>query len=106
VHTDTDTDSRTALPADDACSRPATIHPRGRRPHESAGPEVAILGLAVIAAAMLLGSACSDDDGTGVPVPALEIRTATGGTELDPDGYTVTVDGGAARPIGLTDTLF
>lgn len=65
-----------------------------------------ILGLAVIAAAMLLGSACSDDDGTGVPAPALEIRTATGGTELDPDGYTVTVDGGAARPIGLTDTLF
>ncbi len=38
-------------------------------------------------------------------MPALEIRTATSGTAPDPDGYTVAVDGGTPRPIGVTDTL-
>jgi hypothetical protein len=35
----------------------------------------------------------------------LEVVTATGGTELDPDGYTVSLDGGQPAPIGITATL-
>jgi len=55
-----------------------------------------------LAAAIL--AACGSGD-TGVQVPALEIRTTTAGTELDPDGYSVTIDGGPGKPMGLVDSL-
>lgn len=63
------------------------------------------VGLVPLAALLLVTVSCGDDGGGGVAVPALEIRTTTSGTELDPDGYAVTVDGGEARPIGIVDTL-
>lgn len=52
----------------------------------------------------LLAGACGDSD-TGVDVPDLQVRTATSGTELDPDGYLLSVDGDAGRAVGVTDTL-
>src|SRR5689334_1820018 len=52
-----------------------------------------------------LAAGCGPGDGQGVDVPALVIRTATTGTELDPDGYQVTVDGGAPQAMGLADSL-
>jgi Tol biopolymer transport system component len=58
---------------------------------------------AALAAALVAG--CGSGD-AGVDVPALEIRTATSGTELDPDGYGVTIDADPARAIGLVDSLF
>jgi hypothetical protein len=41
---------------------------------------------------------CSDS-GTGVEVPALQITASTTGSDLDPDGYAVTVDGGGRQTI-------
>jgi Tol biopolymer transport system component len=52
-----------------------------------------------------IGAGCGSGDGQGVDVPALEIRTTTTGTELDPDGYQVSVDGGSPQAIGLVDSL-
>jgi hypothetical protein len=47
---------------------------------------------------------CGDND-TGVQVPELEVTTSTSGTDLDPDGYSVSIDGDPGRAIGITDTL-
>jgi hypothetical protein len=38
-------------------------------------------------------------------VPALTITTTTSGVELDPDGYTIQIDGHAAGPVGVQATL-
>ena len=66
-------------------------------------PAIRHLGVPLLA---LLAVACGDGDGdTGVGVPSLEVRTSTEGTEPDADGYTVVVDGGTPRPIGITDTI-
>jgi hypothetical protein len=43
--------------------------------------------------------------GTDVVVPSLSITTSTNGVELDPDGYSLMVDGAQAQPIGLAATL-
>jgi hypothetical protein len=44
---------------------------------------------------------------TPVPPPAgnLSIRTSTTGVNLDPDGYTVTLDGGTSSPIGINASV-
>jgi hypothetical protein len=44
-------------------------------------------------------------DGTGLQDPALRIRTATSGVELDPNGYSVAIDGETGRPIGVNASL-
>lgn len=44
-------------------------------------------------------------DGTGLEAPALRVRTATSGIELDPNGYSVTIDGGTGRPIDVNASL-
>jgi TolB protein len=38
-------------------------------------------------------------------VGTLEVVTDTSGDDVDPDGYTVTVDGGAGSAVGIIDTL-
>jgi hypothetical protein len=43
--------------------------------------------------------------GTDITLPSLTITTATGGVELDADGYSVAVDGGSPRAIGLDATV-
>jgi Tol biopolymer transport system component len=39
------------------------------------------------------------------PAASIELTTATTGFSLDPDGYAVSLDGGAAQPIGVNATL-
>ena len=46
---------------------------------------------------VLLG--CSGSDGAGLEVPSLRVRTSTTGVELDPNGYSVSVDGAPGRLI-------
>ncbi len=41
----------------------------------------------------------------GPTTGTLQVTTSTGGADLDTDGYTVTVDGGTAQPIGPNATL-
>ena len=51
-----------------------------------------------------LALACGEG-GTDVVLPSLRVTTATTGVELDPDGYGIAVDGGAALSIGLDATV-
>ncbi|MGZ5384770.1 MAG: hypothetical protein ACXWH0_12380 [Acidimicrobiia bacterium] len=59
----------------------------------------------VLWAVPLVGLACAGDGSTDVVLPPLRITTATSGLEIDSDGYTVSIDGQAARAIGLNTTL-
>ncbi len=43
--------------------------------------------------------------GTDVVLPSLSVSTTTSGVELDPDGYSLVVDGGQGPAIGLDATL-
>lgn len=45
------------------------------------------------------------DPSSAPQVGALTVTTATSGADLDPDGYTVAVDGGAAQPIAINGTV-
>jgi hypothetical protein len=45
------------------------------------------------------------DSGTGVEVPALQITTSTTGSDLDPDGYAVTIGGGGSQTIAANGSL-
>lgn len=50
--------------------------------------------------------ACGGEPPTDVPaLSTLVLRTETTGEDLDPDGYTIQLDGQAPRPIGLNDSL-
>lgn len=49
-----------------------------------------------------------DDDGGGGTDPqggVLTVATATSGSSLDPDGYSVTLDGGSGRTVGVTSEV-
>ncbi|HJR15718.1 MAG TPA: hypothetical protein VJ808_02610, partial [Gemmatimonadales bacterium] len=63
------------------------------------------LGQLILWAAPLLVLACGGEGGTDVILPTLRITTATSGVELDPDGYTVSIDGQTARSTGTNSTL-
>jgi hypothetical protein len=52
----------------------------------------------------MAAAACSDNNG-GVEVPDLQVTTSTSGTDLDPDGYSLSIDGDPGRAVGVTDTL-
>ena len=56
-------------------------------------------------AAALAACSGSGDGSTNVDVPPLQIRTATSGTPIDPDGYSATIDAGAPMAIGVNDTV-
>jgi hypothetical protein len=56
-------------------------------------------------AAPLTWLGCGGGGGTDVVLPSLSVTTATGGVELDSDGYTLAVDGAGARPIGPAATV-
>ena len=58
------------------------------------------------AAALCLATvACGSDNGNGGPTApvtgAIDVTTSTAGSTLDPDGYTVTVDGSQDQSIGV-----
>src|SRR5439155_24168570 len=60
----------------------------------------------VVTVAVAVGSACRDATNpragadVTLSVGSLIVSTSTTGTALDPDGYTVTVDGTQSQPIG------
>src|SRR6266480_4807134 len=67
--------------------------------------------LVAAAATQLVATACNDSQGPRpdasllppLPLPGvatLAVSTSTSGSDLDPDGYTVTVDGGTSQSIG------
>src|SRR5437773_7572271 len=67
--------------------------------------------LVAAAATQLVATACNDSQGPqpdasllpSLPLPGLAtlvVSTSTSGSSLDPDGYTVTVDGGSSQSIG------
>jgi hypothetical protein len=43
--------------------------------------------------------------GTDVVVPALSVTTSTSGVEVDPDGYSISVDGAQQAAIGVNETV-
>ena len=59
-----------------------------------------ILWTTILAAPLACG-----EGGTDVVLPSLRITAATSGLELDPDGYTVSIDGQAPLAIGVSGTL-
>ncbi len=59
----------------------------------------------ILWAAPLAGLACGGDGGTNIVLPALSITTATSGVEIDPDGYSVSIDGQAGQPMASNATL-
>jgi hypothetical protein len=63
------------------------------------------LALAVAAPAALWLGCGGGADLTGPPAGSLQVTVATAGPEPDPDGYAVSVDGGAPRAVGANGTL-
>lgn len=51
------------------------------------------------------GLACGGDGGTDVQLPPLRITTVTSGVEIDPDGFSISIDGQAAQTIGVNTSL-
>ena len=61
-----------------------------------------------VALLLAAATAMSCGDGEGITAPTtgtLEITVSTEGTEIDPDGYVVQVDGGTEQAIGVSGTL-
>ncbi len=77
--------------------------------------------LSVLSLVALLAAACSvDSPEPSIVAPehaasaktsanggkgSIEVKTATTGADLDPDGYTVTLNGGSAKQIGVNSTV-
>jgi Tol biopolymer transport system component len=61
----------------------------------------------IAVAAAFVTVSCGDGEDIIAPPPTgtLEVTTSTGGTELDPDGYSVQIDGGAAQALAVEATL-
>lgn len=59
----------------------------------------------ILLAAPLAGLGCGGGSGTDAILPALNIITSTTGVELDPDGYSFSIDGQAAQPISSNASL-
>ena len=62
------------------------------------------VGLAVGAGA--IAAACGGDEPAAPPLPgSIQVTVATTGSDLDPDGYTITADGGASEPVGVDGSV-
>jgi len=57
------------------------------------------LGLALASSPLVGCGGGSGGDPTGPTEGALEVLASTTGSDLDPDGYTLSVDNGAAQPL-------
>jgi hypothetical protein len=55
--------------------------------------------------APLFSLACGGGGGTDIVLPSLSITTTTDGVEVDPDGYTLVIDGTEGGAIGVSTTL-
>ena len=70
-------------------------------------PRFRLVGVIALTAAPGVSPGCSED-GPGMigPNPGdVEVTTATTGRDLDPDGYALSVDGGAGPAIGVNSTV-
>ncbi|HEV8398744.1 MAG TPA: hypothetical protein VGQ18_02775 [Gemmatimonadales bacterium] len=63
------------------------------------------LAAALFSVAATMGTGCKDAAAPGPTTGGIRITVTTMGADLDPDGYSVSVDGGAGRAIGANDTL-
>jgi hypothetical protein len=68
-------------------------------------PSRALAQAISLALVLVAFQACGGDGGTDIVLPSLNVSTSTSGPELDPDGYTFTVDGQNPRPIGVQATV-
>lgn len=59
----------------------------------------------VLATLALVAVGCGDDDPAPPTTGQIAVTTVTTGTDLDPDGYTITVDGDAGPAIGVNATV-
>ena len=53
----------------------------------------------------LLALGCGGSDSTGPSIGNVQVTASTTGADLDPDGYTVAVDGGAGRSLAVNGTV-
>lgn len=76
-----------------------------RYPAKTAGARLVLS--AVVAGALMLPSLGCGMDGGGPEneTGALEIRTSTTGDDLDPNGYTISIDNAERRSVGLNGTI-
>lgn len=56
-------------------------------------------------AACLLAAACGESNSPPEPTGQIRVTSSTTGASVDPDGYTVAVDGGVGQPIQVDGTL-
>lgn len=63
------------------------------------------LALAGFCFLLLLAACSSDSNGPSDQTGSLRVETVTTGTDLDPDGYTVTLNGGGGRSIGVNASV-
>ncbi len=59
----------------------------------------------VLWAAPLTWLGCGGGGGTDIVLPSLSVTTATDGVELDPDGYTLIIDGSDTETIGVSASV-
>jgi hypothetical protein len=57
-----------------------------------------------LAATLSLASAC-DDDPSGPDTGTIDVTVATTGEDIDPDGYTVSLDGGGAQAVTVNGSV-
>ena len=67
-------------------------------------PNSVPLLLSIAATISMLG-ACGSDELVSPTEGTIQVTTNTSGAELDPDGYTVSVNGGTPQAIGINDTV-
>jgi Tol biopolymer transport system component len=69
---------------------------------------IAARKLAAFAALLLMAAGCNDSTSTGPQGPvtgALRVAVATTGVDLDPHGYSVSIDSGAGVAVGVNGTV-
>ena len=67
--------------------------------------KLALLPLCALSLAALAGGCGDDVEGPTPTTGWIEVTTVTVGDTLDPDGYTVTVDGSRSQAIGINDVV-
>src|SRR5438094_6504603 len=53
----------------------------------------------------LLALGCGGSDSTGPSIGNVQVTASTTGADLDPDGFTVAVDGGAGQPLAVNGSV-
>src|SRR5947208_1227421 len=59
----------------------------------------------LLGGATLVAVSCSGSESTGPSTGSVQVSAATTGADLDPDGYTVAVDGGAGQALAVNGSV-